>query len=108
LLFCYCCYYSKCFVSPFVTENVTIEIRKIFISPVVFYGCGTWSSTLREKHSLNVLQNMVLRNIFRIEIIGGWRKFRNAELYELFFSPNLIGVIIPKRKREGRYIWNER
>jgi len=51
---------------------------------------------------------MVLRKIFGMEIIGGWRKFRNEELYELCFSPNVIRVIIPRRKREGGCMWNER
>jgi hypothetical protein len=46
-----------------------------------------------------VLENKVLKNIFGIEIIGGWRKFRNDELYELCFSPN---VIKPRRKKGRR------
>ena len=32
--------------------------------PVVLYGCGTWSLTLREEHRLRVFENRVLRRIF--------------------------------------------
>jgi len=34
------------------------------ILPVVLYGCGTWSLTLREERRLRVLENRVLRRIF--------------------------------------------
>jgi hypothetical protein len=32
---------------------------------VLRYGCETWSLTLREEHSLTVLENIVLRRILR-------------------------------------------
>jgi hypothetical protein len=51
-----------------------------------------------------MLENKVLRNIFGMEITGGWRKFHNEELYELCFSPNVIRVIKPKRKRGRRHV----
>jgi hypothetical protein len=35
------------------------------ILPVVLYGCGTWSLTLREEHRLRVFENRVLRGIFK-------------------------------------------
>ena len=38
-------------------------------------------------------ENKVLRKIFRAkrdEIIGEWRTLHNAELHELYFSPNII------------------
>jgi hypothetical protein len=31
---------------------------------VAFYGCETWSLTLREEYRLRVFQNRVLRKIF--------------------------------------------
>ena len=34
------------------------------ISPFVFYGCETWSLTLREERRLRVFENRVLRGIF--------------------------------------------
>ena len=39
----------------------------------VFYGCETWSLTLREERKLRVFENMVLRRIFglrRDEVTG--------------------------------------
>jgi hypothetical protein len=47
------------------------------ILPVVFYGCGTWSLTLREEQRLKVFENRVLRTIYgpkREEMVGGWRR----------------------------------
>jgi hypothetical protein len=52
---------------------VKIRIYKTIILPVVLYGCKTWSLTLREGHTLRVVENMVLR-IFgpkRDEVTGG-------------------------------------
>ena len=40
-----------------------------------------------------VIDNKVLKKIFwakRDEITGEWRKLRNAELNELYFSPKII------------------
>jgi hypothetical protein len=61
--------------------------------PVVLYGCGTWSLTLREERRLMVFENMVLRRIFgtnRDEVAGEWRKLHNEEFNELNFSPNIF------------------
>jgi len=46
------------------------------ILPVVFYGCQTWSPTLRGEHVLRVSANRVLRKIFvpkRVVVTGEWR-----------------------------------
>jgi hypothetical protein len=54
---------------------VKIKIYKTIILPVVLYGCGTWSLTLREEHRLRVFENKVLRRIFgpkRDEVTGAW------------------------------------
>jgi len=53
------------------------------ISPVVLYGCETWSLILREERRLRVFENRVLRIIFghnRNEVTVEWRKLRNEEL----------------------------
>jgi hypothetical protein len=53
------------------------NLYKSIILPVVLYGCGTWSLTLREEHRLRVFDNRVLRRIFgpkRDEVTGKWRK----------------------------------
>ena len=53
--------------------------RNIVLS-VVFYGCETWSLTLREERRLRVFENMVLRRIFgpkRDQLTREWRKLHN-------------------------------
>ena len=47
-----------------LSKNLKIEIYRTIILPVVFYGCETWSLTLREERKLRVFENMVLRRIF--------------------------------------------
>jgi hypothetical protein len=64
---------------------------KSIILPVVLYGCGTWSLTLREEHRLRVFENRVLRRIFgpkRDEVTGYWRKLHNEELHNFYSLPN--------------------
>ena len=59
--------------SSLLSKNVKISIYIIIISPVVLYGCETWSLKLREECRLRVLENMVLRRIFgpkRDEVTG--------------------------------------
>jgi hypothetical protein len=55
-------------------------------------GVKTWFLTLREEHRLRVFENGVLRRIFgtkRDEVTGGWRKFHEEELHNLYPSPNI-------------------
>jgi hypothetical protein len=66
---------------------------KTIIMPVVWYGCETWSLTLREEHRLGVFENKVLRRIFgpkRDEVTGEWRKLHNVELHDLYSLPSII------------------
>jgi hypothetical protein len=75
--------------------NVEIRIYKTVILPMVLYGCGTWSLTLR-KERLRVFENRVLRRTFvpkRDEVTGGWRKLHNEELHNLYSSPDIIRMI---------------
>ena len=53
---------------------------------MVFYGCETWSLTLRQERRLRVYENRVLRKVFgpkREEVTGQWRKLHNEELNDL-------------------------
>jgi hypothetical protein len=69
---------------------------------VVFYGCETWSLTLKEENRLRVLGNGVLRGIFglkRYELIGGLRKFHKEELHNTSSWPDIIRMIMSRRMR---------
>ena len=77
-------------------KNIKIKVYRIIILPVVFYGCETWSPTLREELRLRVLENRVLRGVFgpkRDEVLGEWRKPHNDELNDLYSSSNTVQVI---------------
>jgi hypothetical protein len=53
------------------------------------YGYETWSLALREERRLTVLENRVLRKIFRPKrdkVIGEWRRLHNEELNDLYSS----------------------
>ena len=82
--------------SSLLSKSVKINIHRAIILPVVLYGCETWSLTLREKCRLRVFESRVLRRIFGSEmdeITREWRRLHNKELYALYYSPDIIGVI---------------
>jgi hypothetical protein len=52
--------------------------------------------TLREEYRLMVFENRMLRRIFGSkwnEMMGGWRKMHNEEIYDLYYSPSIIRMI---------------
>jgi len=54
-----------------------MKIYRNRVVPVVLYGCGTQSLTMREKCWLRVLENRVLKRIFgpqRDKVTGEWRR----------------------------------
>jgi hypothetical protein len=81
-------------------KDVKIRIFKTTISPVVLYGCETWSLALREEHRLKMFENRVLRRIFgpkRDETTGGWRKLHNEK-------PSKIRIIKSRRMRWSGHV----
>jgi hypothetical protein len=94
---------SSCLLS----RNVKVKIYKTIILPVVFYGCETWSPTLKEEHRLRVFENRVLSRIFgpkRDEVTGEWRKLRNEELHNLYSSPDIIRQVKSRRMRWAGHV----
>ena len=90
-----------------LSKNLKIEVYRTIILPVVLYGCETWSLTLREEHRLRVFENRVLRRIFgpkRDGVTREWRKLRNEEPNDLYFSPNIVRVIKSRRKRWAGHV----
>jgi len=74
---------------------------------VILYGCETWSLTWREERRLRVLENRVLRRIFRPkgdEVTGEWRKLHNEELNDLYSLRNIARVIKPRRMRWAGHV----
>ena len=56
--------------------------------PAVYYGCETWSLTLREEHESRALEKRLPRKVFaseRDEVTG---ELHN-DLYDLYSSPNI-------------------
>jgi hypothetical protein len=54
------------------------------------YGYETWSVSLREEHGARVFENRVPRRMMREEVTGGWIKWRNKELRDLYSSGDQI------------------
>jgi hypothetical protein len=76
-------------------------------SPVVLYGCETWSLTVRGEHKLRVIGNRVLRIIFgpkKDGVMEGWRKLHDEELHNLHSPPDIIRIIKSKSMRWAGHV----
>ena len=80
--------------SILLSKSTKIKIYITLILPA-FYGCETWSLTMRKERRLK-FENRVLRRIFepkRDEVTGEKRKLRNEELNVLHCSSNIRGRV---------------
>jgi hypothetical protein len=62
--------------------------------------------TLREEFRLRMFENRVLRNIFwpkMDDVREEWRRLHKKELYDLYSSPKIVGVI---KSRRMRWSWH--
>jgi hypothetical protein len=72
-----------------------------------FYGCETWSLTLRKERRLRVFENRVLRRVFgpkRDEVTGKWRKLHSEELNYLYSLPIIVRVVKSRRMRWAGHV----
>jgi len=59
---------------------------------------------LREKRTLRVFENRVMREIFgprREEVRGEWRKLHNEERNDLYCTTNIVQVIKSRMRSAG-------
>jgi len=81
------------YVFRFAIQNIKGKMYSTVISPVFFYGCGTWYLKLREGHRLRVFEERVLRKIFgpkRDEVKWGWKNCIKKKLHDLHSTRNII------------------
>jgi hypothetical protein len=97
------CYHSvqTLLSSRLLPKNTKITVYRTVVLPVVFYGCETWSLTLREEQRLRVFENRVPK---RDEATGEWRRLHYEELNDLYSPPNIIRVIKSRRLRWAGHV----
>jgi hypothetical protein len=60
-----------------------------------------------EEHRTRAFENRVLRKIFGPkwkEVTGEWRRLHNEELYDLYSSLNIIGIVKTKSMRREKHV----
>ena len=103
------CYHSvqNLLSSRMLSKNIKFKIYKIMILTVVFYGCETWSLTLREERRMRVFETRMMRRMFgpkRDKIPGEWRKLYKEELSDFYSSPNIVHVSKSRRLRWAGHV----
>jgi hypothetical protein len=89
-----------------ISKNLKIKIYRTIILSVVLYGCETWSFTLREERRVRVFEHRVLKRIFgpkREEVTWEWRKLCNEDPNDLYYSPNIVHMLIEKNEMGGAF-----
>jgi len=87
-----------------LSKNLKIKKYRTITLFVFFYGCETWSLTLREEGRLTVFENRVLRRIFgpkRDEETREERRLYNEELNDLYSTPSTFRVIKSRMRWAG-------
>jgi hypothetical protein len=103
------CYHSiqNILSSRLLSKTLKIRIYKTIILPVVLYGCETWSLTLREEHRPRVIEDRVLRRLFRPngdEVTGEWKTLHSEELRDFYSSPCIIRIIKSRKLRWAGHV----
>jgi hypothetical protein len=59
-----------------------------------------------EEHTPRVFENRVLIifDLKRGEVTGGWRKLHNEELHSFYFSPSIIRMVKSRRMRSAGHV----
>jgi hypothetical protein len=61
----------------------------------------------REEKGLLLFENRVLKRVFglkRDQVTAYWRRLRNEELYDVYFSPNIFHLINTRRMKWARHV----
>ena len=90
-----------------LSKNLKIKIYKTIILPVVLHGFETLSLTLSDERTTRVLENRVLRRISgptKDNVTVEYKKLRNEELTDMYYSPYIIRMIKSRRMRRVEHV----
>jgi hypothetical protein len=88
--------------SSLLSKNINIKIHRTIMLPVLFYGCETWSLTLREERRLRVSENRLLQRKFGSKRDGITTSGGNYIMRGLMIcTPHQIRVMKSRRMRLG-------